>query len=152
MSNLINIESRNDARGFLVVHQMLSASGFDIKLGLRDCGDIKIYEGVADGIGRTYLSKIRVEVKGVVLIDENFEKTPYSKEYVVRFVGEKMFVYFMEAFRREGYFFDSQEIRHRISEILNKAYFEKSDKAILEVVRSWGIDTPKLGEKKLQIC
>jgi hypothetical protein len=152
MSNIItadaNDDANQDARGFRIIHSLLSNSGFSVKLGVRDCGDIKIYEGVADGTGRTYLGKITVEIQGNVMIDENFDKVPYSRDFVRQFVGEKLFYYFKEAFRREGHHFSALAIRAKLDEILDKAYYEKSDKLILELVQKWGITTQKIGNER----
>lgn len=149
--NLIsfNNSSSSDARGFQVVERLYTQSGFDIKLGVREGSDIRIYEGVADGVGITFLSKIRVDIKGNTVIDENFIKTPYSREFVRKFIGEKLVAYIKEATKRQGYNVSELEINYKVNQILDKIYYEKPDAAISQVLEGWGIELKKMGNERL---
>ncbi|MDW8288753.1 MAG: hypothetical protein RMJ89_11840 [Flammeovirgaceae bacterium] len=150
--NIVSISQKmqqEDPRGFQVVERLYLQSGFDVKLGVRENGDIRIYEGVADGVGITFLSKIRVDIKGNTVIDENFTNTPYSREYVRNFIADKLISYIMQSVRRQGYSVSVAEISKKVNEILDKTFYEKVDKALLNVLSDWGVEVKVCGKERL---
>lgn len=132
----------SDSTGMNVYSSFMSSSGFNYFVGAREAGDILIVEKVAEGTACTYLCGILIfsKIKNVLIKEINVPlKTHYSREFVVRTVKENLMEILVESAQIEGEDIDVEAAEQYVYNLLDKCYFEKSRKAILEWAKDVGI-------------
>lgn len=135
-----------DPRGLRVTAAAHLMSGFTVYIGEREMEGIIIQESIAQGIGVTYLSSLRITdaASGKIIWEDSFRNVPYSRERVYQMVGAKLKEVFLATLKRQNMHIPAEQIEKRIGELLDKAYYEQTDNEILSVLRKWGIEIKHL--------
>ncbi|WP_250631657.1 hypothetical protein [Rhodoflexus caldus] len=131
-----------DPRGLRVTAAAHLMSGFTVYTGEREIGNIRVEEGIAQGIGVTYLSSLRIVnvADNQILWEDSFRDVIYNCERVRRMVGAKLKEVFIATLKRQNMQIPVEQIDERVNESLNKAYYEQTDKTVLKILTEWGIE------------
>jgi hypothetical protein len=131
-----------DPRGLRVTAAAHLMSGFTVYTGEREIGSIRVEEGIAQGIGVTYLSSLRiVNVAGnQILWEDSFRDVMYNRERVRQIISKELIGIIKKALRNQRQQASIEEITAHVDQILNKAYYEQTDKTVLKILTEWGIE------------
>lgn len=131
-----------DPRGLRVTAGVHLASGFTVYTGEREIAGIRIEEGIAQGVGVTYLGSLRIVniADNQILWEDSFRDVMYNRERVRQMVGAKLKEVLIATLKRQNLQISSEQIDKRVNELLDKAYYEQLDKEILGLLTRWGIE------------
>ena len=117
-------------------------TGFEHNLGLRQFGNLTIAETIAQGVGVTYLSGVRVyDQDNQLLVDVPVANgVKYSREVVRKIVLKAMLGMLKDAAVESGGDYDESAARALVDAKLKLAYYEQSYKAVLDWASEIGIE------------
>lgn len=145
MENQHSLTKTNDRlyveTGLIVKDSFIAKSGFVYHTGLREFGDLQIFEGVATGTGKILLTSLLViDKEGTLIFDADINtSTNYSREKVKNLVLNGLMNMLREATENQGKYFDELEAYDFIDQKLKTAIFETSYQAVLK----WWESRPK---------
>ncbi|WP_448518175.1 hypothetical protein [Rhodoflexus sp.] len=136
-----------DPRGLQVTAAAHLMSGFTVYTGERAIEGIIIEEGIAQGIGVTYLSSLRIRCSTTnrILWEDSFRNVTYNRERVRKIVGEQLIKSFTDSLRRSNMQIPRETIENHVNQLLDKAYYEQTDRALLDILAGWGIEVKIIG-------
>lgn len=149
MENLQNSLSRlsmqigvSESTGLNIYQSFTANSGLTYMVGVREMNDLLIVEQIAEGVACTFLCGIIIYHKQTKeLIQEIAVKrnVHYSREKVLNLVHKSLLKVLVEANIHENTEIDISNANEYLKETLDKCYFEKSRKAIINWASSVGI-------------
>lgn len=127
--------------GLIVKGHFEASSGLTYIAGLRQAGSLKIVEGVARGIACNFLTSLLVyDQKGNLIYDASITSlTGYSRELSYNMVLEGLMDMLQEGAAKEHKYFDKEQARMKITELLDASYYEQSYKTVFAWAESIGI-------------
>ncbi|MCS6968738.1 MAG: hypothetical protein NZM39_09140 [Bernardetiaceae bacterium] len=130
-----------ESRGLTLKDSFISPSGFCLFTGEREVQGLKIEEGIAQGVGITYLCSLRIieSSSGIIISEKCFKDVTYNRDKVRKLVKEELVKQIQSGLSRNGYSYEEKKIHDLVDSLLNKAYYQQSDKALLRVVKGWGL-------------
>lgn len=144
ISQSVSTGSYDAEKGLQVVAMMISNAGFRCQVGARQIGNILIEEATADGTGITFFSGIKVfQVEGnkKELIDEKvFEKgTRYTRQLARETAENLILDMVVDALTRQDKSVNTSDLIDGVKNLLDKSYYEKTDAAVLQLVKDLGL-------------
>ena len=136
-------EIKNDnSTGLSIIDSHLGETGFEHNLGLRKFGNLTIAETIADGVGVTFLSGVRVyDQENKLLIDFAVANgVKYSREVVRRIVLKELLRMLKDASEQNGNAYDAQAAQQLVDSKLKLAYYKQSYKSVLSWAEEIGIE------------
>ncbi|MEA5110257.1 hypothetical protein SDC9_31905 [bioreactor metagenome] len=147
MTHSTNLVKKSDTKidnetGLIVKGHFEANSGLTYIAGLRRAGSLKIVEGVARGIACNFLTSLLVyDQKGNLIYDASITSlTGYSREVSYNMVLEGLMDMLREGAGKERKYFDEEQARIKITELLDASYYEQSYKTVVAWAESIGIE------------
>lgn len=119
-------------------------SGFKYILGEKSCEGITLHVAIAQGTGISYLCGFQAIFHDQVIAEAIFRNVIYTRDKARRLVGKYLIKAFKDMIKRQKLKgANEKEITKKVNEILDRAYYEESDQASIDLLQSWGIELQK---------
>ena len=132
----------SDSTGLNIYDSYTANSGFNYFIGAREAGDIIIIEKIAEGVACTYLCGVLIynKVSNILLKEISVPKSEYyTRNKVVDLVRDNLFEMLLSSSQKEGINIDSSVALEYINDILDRCYFEKSRRSMIDWAKNVGI-------------
>jgi hypothetical protein len=132
----------DESTGMIIYQSYHSDSGINYMIGMRELDDLLILEQIGEGTAVTFLCGIKIIRKSTkdliadILVDNNIH---YTRQTVLEMVRKVLFDIIVKEFRMHGKHIDMDYLYKKLSDILDKCYFEKSRKAAMDWAYDIGI-------------